>query len=243
MIRQNGEEHPRTVVSMSRFILFGPQHLTVLLILLFLSCLVVYGARRSRWLAKPFLSWALALLLLAYAAAIYYQEAMQGGLHASYSLPMQFCDWVLIACLIALIRPSLLATEIAYFWGLGGTLQAVLTPDVARGFPSWSFIQFFWGHGAILLGIVYIIASQHFRPHLKSILRMMIALNIYGLSALALDLAFGWNYGYLRDKPAGASLFDYLGTWPWYLLSIELIAPIIFLLLCLPWRVIERFEK
>ncbi len=228
---------------MARFILFGPEHLTVLLILLILSCLILYGARHLRRLAKAYLSWILGLLLLAYAAAIYFQEAMQGSLHASYSLPMQLCDWVLIACLIALIRPNLLAAEIAYFWGLGGTVQAVLTPDVVQGFPSWRFIQFFWGHGAILLAILHIIASQHFRPRPKSILRMVIALNIYGLSALALDLAFGWNYGYLRNKPAGASLFNYLGPWPWYLLSIELIAPLIFLLLYLPWRIVERLQK
>jgi hypothetical integral membrane protein (TIGR02206 family) len=229
------------MVSIPRFTLFGAQHVTVLLILLTLSCLMV-GAKRWRWMARPYLSWTLASLLLAYAAAIYFQEAVQGKLHASYSLPMQFCDWVLIACLIALLRPCLMATEIAYFWGLGGTLQAVLTPDITQGFPSWRFVEFFWGHGAILVSIIYLVASRDFRPRLKSILRMMIALNIYGLTALALDLAFGWNYGYLRSKPAGASLFDYLGPWPWYLLSIELIAPIIFLLLCLPWIISDRLR-
>jgi len=53
---------------------------------------------------------------------------------------------------------------------------------------------------------------------------MMIALNLYGLTALSLDLAFGWNYGYLLYKPSQPSLFDFLGSWPWYLVSIEAIA-------------------
>jgi hypothetical integral membrane protein (TIGR02206 family) len=163
-----------------------------------------------------------------------------GGLHAAYSFPMQFCDWVLIACLIALVRPTQLFAEMAYFWGFGGTLMAVITPDVAQGFPSWRFIHFFWGHGITLLSIVFIIAAPGFRPRRRSVLRMMGMVNLYGLAALALDLLFGWNYGYLRHKPAGASLFDYLGPWPWYLLSLEGLALAIFMLLYLPWKMLDH---
>jgi len=84
-------------------------------------------------------------LLLCYAGALYFQAFRNGWLHWGTSLPLQLCDWVLIACLVTLIRPNHLAAEIAYFWGLGGTLQAVLTPDMTQGFPSWRFLQFFWG--------------------------------------------------------------------------------------------------
>ncbi len=165
-----------------------------------------------------------------------------GGLHGNYSLPMQLCDWVLIACLITLFRPNALASEIAYFWGLGGTLQAVLTPDVAQGFPSWRFIQFFWGHGVTLLCIAYIVAAQNFRPRPRSVFRMMIAMNVYGLAALSLDLAFGWNYGYLLHKPQGASLLDHLGPWPWYIVALEGIGLVTFSLLGLPWHIGDHFR-
>jgi hypothetical integral membrane protein (TIGR02206 family) len=215
------------------------QHAAVLLSLIGLGVLVGWWARHLNPAAKKQLGWILAGLLLAYAAALYYQEASMGGLHAAYSLPMQFCDWVLIACLITLVRPTQLFSEIAYFWGLGGTLQAVITPDIAQGFPSWRFIQFFWGHGITLLCIVFIIASPGFRPRRRSVLRMMVVVNIYGLAALAVDLLFGWNYGYLRQKPAGASLFDYLGPWPWYMLSAEGLALVIFTLLYLPWKALK----
>ncbi|MBZ5497328.1 MAG: TIGR02206 family membrane protein [Acidobacteriia bacterium] len=224
---------------MMEFRTFGPQHLTVLLILLALGILVAWGGSRLRGKTRIRFGWALGFLLLGYALALYLQEAMMGGLHGSYSLPMQLCDWVLIACLVTLIRPNVLASEIAYFWGLGGTLQAVLTPDVTTGFPSWRFIQFFWGHGITLLCIVYIIVAQHFRPRPRSVLRMMIAVNIYGLSALGLDLAFGWNYGFLLHKPAEPSLLDYLGPWPWYLISAEILGLASFLLLALPWKILD----
>lgn len=65
---------------------------------------------------------------------------------------------------------------------------------------------------------------------------MMIALNCYALVVGAVNANWGWNYGYLCRKPSGPSLLDYLGPWPWYLLSLELVALAMFLLLELPWR-------
>jgi hypothetical integral membrane protein (TIGR02206 family) len=226
-----------------QFRIFDFQHLAVLLVLAVLAFVVAWAGMRLRGTARLWLGHALAGMLLCYALALYYQAIRNGWLHLSNSLPMQLCDWVLIACLVTLIRPNILAAEIAYFWGLGGTLQAVLTPDIAQGFPSWRFLQFFWGHGAALLSIVYIIAAQHFRPRPRSTLRMLIALNVYGVTALSLDLAFGWNYGYLLSKPAGSSLFDYLGPWPWYLLWIEGIAVVNFWLLGLPWKLMDRIRS
>jgi hypothetical integral membrane protein (TIGR02206 family) len=224
------------MVPTAQFRIFDFQHLAVLFILAVLAFFVAWAGMRLRGTARLWLGRALAGLLLCYALALYFQAIRNGWLHLSNSLPMQLCDWVLIACLVTLIRPNILAAEIAYFWGLGGTLQAVLTPDITQGFPSWRFLQFFWGHGLTLLGIVYIVAARHFMPRPRSTLRMLIALNVYGVLALSLDLAFGWNYGYLIRKPAGSSLFDYLGPWPWYLLWIEAIAVANFWLLGLPWQ-------
>src|SRR5262249_45974648 len=146
----------------------------------------------------------------------------------------------LAAVLIALIRPNPLAAEIAYFWGLAGTLQATLTPEISRGFPSWEFLLFFWGHGVVLLAIVFILAGQGFRPRAGSVPRMLIALNLYAVIVGALDAVFGWNYGYLCQKPLSASLLDWLGPWPWYLLSLEGVALVSFWLLDLPFRTARR---
>lgn len=48
------------------------------------------------------------------------------------------------------VRRSYSGYEIAYFWGLGGTLQAVLTPDLQHGFPSLVYVNFFLGHGLVI---------------------------------------------------------------------------------------------
>ena len=71
---------------------------------------------------------------------------------------------------------------------------------------------------------------------------MLLAANVYGIVVGTLDWIFGWNYGYLCAKPVMPSLLDYLGPWPWYLLSIEAIAFVSFLLLELPFKALERLQ-
>ena len=50
------------------------------------------------------------------------------------------------------------------------------------------------------------------------------------------DYFFGTDYFFLRAKPADPSLLDFLGPWPWYILSTEGVALILFLLIYLPVR-------
>jgi hypothetical integral membrane protein (TIGR02206 family) len=221
----------------SEFHLFGEDHAAVLMLLLTSGIFIAWIGRCAKPGAKVWTGRVLGLTLTSYAISMYAQMAYRGELGWAYSLPLELCHWVLIACLAALFFHVQPAAEIAYFWGLGGTLQAVLTPDLLRGFPSWEFIQFFWAHGSILLTIVYLIAVRRFRPRQHSVLRMMLAANFYLVLVGSLDLVFGWNYGYLRQPPYRPSLLDYLGPWPWYIASLELVALLIFWVLSLPWKI------
>ncbi|MBP1625260.1 MAG: transporter permease [Acidobacteria bacterium] len=214
---------------------FDAQHLITLGVIAALSISVFGAARNGTSFQAKWLRLTLGFILLGYAACLYLQQGIQRNLTWQYSLPLELCNFVMIACIVSLFRPSRILTEIAYFWGCGGVLQATLTPDLGRGFPSWDFILFFWGHGATLLGIIFLISSRGFRPRKGSIMRMMVALNLYAIVVGLLDAAMGWNYGYLCQKPATPSLLDFLGPWPWYLLSLEVIALLTFLLLNLPW--------
>jgi hypothetical integral membrane protein (TIGR02206 family) len=157
----------------------------------------------------------------------------------AYSLPLEVCHLVLFAVVITLLRPNFLLSEVSYFLGLSGTVQALLTPDIQQAFPSWEFIQFFWSHGLTVLAIVLIVAGRGFRPSWRGIVRTMAFINVYAVVVGALDFAFDWNYGYLRYKPAQPSLLDYLGPWPWYLLSLELVALAMFWLLVVPWELVN----
>ncbi len=225
------------------FQILNTQHLAVLGIIAALCAATAWAAAVWPPVPRKWLARFIGLLLLGYAAVFYIQQGIGHSLSWQYSLPLELCSLVLIACILFMFWPNPFTAEIAYFWGLGGVLHAIATPDLGWGFPSWEFILFFWGHGATVLAIAYLIASGSLKPGRASILRMMLALNLYGLAVGTIDAVMGWNYGYLCRKPSMPSLLDYLGPWPWYLLSLELIALISFFLLDLPWRLLILFRK
>jgi hypothetical integral membrane protein (TIGR02206 family) len=225
----------------AEFHVLDSQHIVTLAVIAGACLLVAFNARSEctrRWLGPL-----LGCLMAGYAATFYIQQAAAHSLTWQYSLPLELCNLVLISCILSLFRSRRFLTEIAYFWGLGGVLQAMATPDLSSGFPSFDFIMFFWSHGATLLAIVFLVSDGRFRPRGRSVVNMMIALNAYGLVIGMLDRAMGWNYGFLCRKPSRPSLFDVLGPWPWYLLSVEMIAVVTFLLLYLPWHLSARMRK
>ena len=116
--------------------MFADRLATLALIVLF-GYLIARACRRwpdreRRWLGR-----ALAFTLVAYATVTYIKMGLAGELSVTYALPLELCHWVMIACVVALLRPSRYASEVAYYWGLAGTSQAAITPDISRGFPSW----------------------------------------------------------------------------------------------------------
>ncbi|MCE7870809.1 TIGR02206 family membrane protein [bacterium CPR1] len=221
---------------------WSDQHLIPLALTAMLSVAILLWARRLDERQRVLPGRLIALAILAYILIAYYQRWKDAGLEAvTEALPLHLCDLVVLICLWAVLSPSQGSFELAYYWGLAGALQALLQPDISQGlgFPSWYYMEYFLGHGMIFAAVLYLMAAYRLRPHPGSVLRAMLALNLYALVVGALDFAFGWNYGYLCSKPASSSLMDYLGPWPFYLLGLEVLSAINFLLLWLPWRVRE----
>ena len=49
----------------------------------------------------------------------------------------------MVAIVVALLTGRERWLEVAYFWGIGGTLQAIITPDLRHAFPDVRFLQLF----------------------------------------------------------------------------------------------------
>ena len=152
------------------------------------------------------------------------------------------CDLALVVTVVALwtLRPRL--TELAYFWGLAGSLQAVLTPDLRDAFPSYWWWKFFVTHSGMVLGVVYLAATNRVRLSGESIWRVWGWTNAYALTAGLLNWMFGTNYGYLAHKPSQPSLLDYFGPWPYYILVVEAVALLSFYVYYGFWKAISPRE-
>lgn len=129
---------------------------------------------------------------------------------------------------------------ILYFWVLAGTSQALLTPDLAYGFPHYESIFYWQIHGGLVLVILYAVFVYGMRPNLKDFKNAFIASLIYLVVIHGINILLGSNYAYTMHKPPGASMLDVMGPWPWYLLSGIGVSLILFTLLYIPFAISRK---
>lgn len=198
------------------------------------SVLCVAGRRRpGRWRIGA--NWALAVILLATSGLWLATTASQQHFSAATSLPFALCDMAALVAAVALATRNALLVELTYFWGLAGTLQALVTPDLGSSFPSLEFFEYVIGHGAIVCAALFLVVGQRLAPRPRAVLRVSLVTIAYSAFVGGLDAVTGGDYMYLRHPPATRTLLSVLGPWPWYIVSAAGVAIVLFTLLDLPW--------
>jgi hypothetical integral membrane protein (TIGR02206 family) len=216
---------------------FGPAHWTVIALTVGLPLIFWLPARGpGREAYRGAVRYSLAVLLLANWIGYLVLRAREGFFTPVDLLPMQLCDWATIATITALMTCRQWLYEPAYFWGLAGTLQAIVTPALNDGFPSPRFFNFFIGHCGVVVAVLFLTVVERLRPRPASILRTLLWSEIYLGTTLLLNAWIGTNYGFLTHRPSTPSLLDYLSTNHWlYVAEINLLAVCSYLLLYLPF--------
>jgi hypothetical integral membrane protein (TIGR02206 family) len=220
---------------------FGLAHLVVIALTIALPFVLASFARKSRW---PRCERTIGRLLAATLAVNYlgYEIylAVTVGLSWEKMLPFQLCDWAMIAIMVALLTGRERWLEVAYFWGIGGTAQAIVTPDLQYAFPHLRFLTFFIAHSGIVVGIAFVMIMRGFRPRFSSIWRTFAWSEVYFVVTLAVDHLTGENYGYLLHKPEASSLLSILSDYrPIYILQMHLLALAFYFLLYAPFAVYD----
>jgi hypothetical integral membrane protein (TIGR02206 family) len=216
------------------------EHLLAVSAVAAVAAALVAGARcrPGRWLGA--VRWALALLLVVNECGWWLYLALAGAWRADDALPLQLCDAASFVAAAALITRRPWLVELTYFWGLAGTTQALLTPDLAQHFPRFLFFQYFVGHGGIVTAALLLVAGLGIAPRRGSVVRVTLLTVAFAILALAGDLVTGGDYLYLRRAPAGFSALELMGPWPWYLLSATVVALALFAAVDLPFRAGRR---
>lgn len=202
---------------------FGQAHVLTLLVILCASIALPMAMRRvASRNAQRSVAAILAVVLVAQEFFKTWLWVFWYGEPLVEHLPLHLCGAAALLVAYVLVQRAYSVYEIVYFWGLGGTLQALLTPDLQHGFPSLLYVTFFLGHGLVILGVIYATVVYDFRPTLRSVKRTVIVTLVYMALVASLNLALGTNYLYLRRKPERPSLMDYFGPWPWYIPALIL---------------------
>jgi hypothetical integral membrane protein (TIGR02206 family) len=158
-------------------------------------------------------------------------HATDGSWDWGFDLPFHLSDVVAIFAPFALWFRRPLLVEVLYFWALSASLQAVLTPDLHSTVPSVFFFTYFTTHCGAVIGAVLLVFGLR-EPIRPGAVRRVFAVTL-GMAAVAglADVVTGGNYMYLRGKPSDASLLDYMGPWPLYIVSAAVLALALFAVL------------
>ncbi|MCM3616573.1 TIGR02206 family membrane protein [Sutcliffiella horikoshii] len=160
-----------------------------------------------------------------------------------YTLPFQLCSISLYLCVWMLLTRQKLVFEVVYFLGVGGALQALLTPELFYDFPHFRFLHFFIAHISIIMAVFYMLWIEKFQVKFKSVWKAFAALNVIAFIVYFVNKLTGGNYMFLAEKPTNASLIDFLGPYPWYILTLEFVVLFIFLLLYAPFFFQEKMKS
>ena len=220
---------------------YGLPHLTVIFLTIVLPFVLAALVRRtkSKRIEKAIIAALSAVLIFNYVAYLIFIRS-QGVTDWRQMLPMQMCDWGMVVVIVAMWTGNQRWFEVAYFWGIGGTLQAVLTPNLRYGFPDWRFISFFTSHSGIIVGVIFLMLTRRYRPYPMSIVRVWLWTEFYFVVTLITDEFTGSNYGFLLHKPEAFSILSFLSdSRPLYLLQLHGVALLFFLVLYAPFAVVD----
>lgn len=220
------------------FVLFSIAHgMAILVLCLGILLLFIF---RNKWTMEPKsmqrIEWLFALSLFLMEMLYHIWMISVGRWGPSDSLPLELCSFSLFAAIILLWTGNKHFIDFVFFAGIGGALQAIVTPVLDLGFPHFRYFHFFYTHIGIILTALYFVWIKGYRPTFKGIIKTMIALNILLPFIFIINIVFQGNYMFLREKPYNGSLLDFLGPYPWYILSLEGVAFGMFICLWLLFR-------
>lgn len=225
------------------FRLFGPVHVAILAAIP-VTALALARVGRGHAERSRFIAGMLGVALAVNEITWYIWLLRTEGFHFPDTLPLELCDltlWLTVTSALlygtqagAGVRPVLF--EFAWLAGVGGSLMAVLTPDLGAAPVSYPVIYFFLAHGGLIATLLFLVWSGLARPRPGCVWRTFVLLNAYAALIGTFDAVFHANYMYLCRKPENASLLDFFGPWPFYLVGGEATALTIFWILWAPFR-------
>ena len=225
------------IAETGQFVTFGASHGAAAAVIAAVGIGVILLAKLSRSAKLTrWVGWIMAAALLAneltYLACSYATKSWPDFLR--YSLPLHICGVGAYLTVWVLASGNRRAFEVAYIWGIGGALQALVTPNIVLDWPSYWYVTFFITHGGIVIGVLYAAIVMGVRPRRGVILRVFVITNVFMVFVAGMDWLLEANYMFLCQRPHGDTPLFFL-PWPWYLLFMEVVGVALGCLVCLPF--------
>ncbi|WP_175989166.1 TIGR02206 family membrane protein [Bacillus sp. Marseille-Q1617] len=225
------------------FELFSLSHIYAVILMLVIISLMYLYRNRLTGVSEKAIRWILISLMAAGEVFFHVWYAVNDVWSLAINLPFQLCSISLYLCIIMLLTRNRLLFEITFFASMTGAFVAMVTPELFFGFPHIRYFQFFIVHSSIVLSCFYMVWIEGFTVTIFSPLKSFLALNIIAAGVYGMNILLGANYMFLTHKPFNPSPIDYLGEYPWYLISLESISFFLFYLIYIPFHIRKIVKK
>lgn len=216
---------------LKRVQLLSWEHLFPIILLSFFFILLIYRSKKISVKNQARLIHLVAVFISFTVAGFHIHKAIRFNYNIQTDLPLYLCSLLALTIPIYTYYRRYWMFEILIFWIISGTLQGVITPDIAEGFPNLDYFRYWIVHLGLLGIIIYEIFVFKLTPNFISIFKSFGALQIYVLLMIGINYLLDANYFYLNEKPKSASLLDHFGDWPLYLIVAQLIVlPLFFII-------------
>ena len=160
-------------------------------------------------------------------------------------IPLHMCDFSKLSIGLYLLGYDKRFFHCAFFWGIIPASMALLTPALTYAYPHPEFINFYYGHGLILLGVGLPIFVTKERPRFTDFvfvvkITLVMTAIIFALNHLLGD---GANFWYLKDKPNGDTIINFFPSAPFHIVGLIPAAILAFYLTYWPYKLIDKFTR
>lgn len=218
------------------FQLFGTPHIVAMAAMVAVPAALSTAVRRfgsERATRATCVSLAAVILVNQVAYWIHRFVTLGGPVFVREHLPLHVCGVTVLLSVATLMWRRRPTYELVYFWGLAGASNAMVTPELAEGFPDYHFFQYFISHGGIVATAIFATWGLGMRPTPGSMVRAFVLMNVMAAVVAPLNHVLDANYMYLCGPPETDSPFLFL-PWPWYIAWLEVLALAFFGALYLP---------
>lgn len=224
---------------------FSADHLITMAII-FVLCILLFVFRKKlkEKGKRRIFRFSLAFLILAANVLYHLWLVYEHAWSLKRALPLQLSDLAALLAVVMLLTKSYRIFQFMYFAGLGSAIQVILTPDLYKfSFPHFLYFQSFVSHGGVVLACLFMVVAFDYRPTIPSMWVTILIVNIYAVCVFFINKLLGSNYLYIMKKAGMSTILNFLGPWPWYLLSVELAMILSFYILYSPFWIKRKIEK
>jgi len=220
----------------TNFVPYSLEHLIGVLVVFIVGVWFLYMGK-YRWNEKQ--QWRYAIV---FASTLYFLQLFKtfiriflGNFNASTDLPLELCNMIPLLMIIALVYRSRMLFSIIFFWIMAGTIQANITPTLKNVFPHYEWIRYWAIHTGLPILAIYTFYVLGYRYNFKDIVRSALGMNVIAAIIYVVNIFLDSNYMYLVHKPPPGTVYDILGPWPWYIVSLEFALLVFFSIALLPF--------